>query len=53
MTQKRNEKDKEKRGPHWVVQLCCRRFNSAGPHQSSYKDKKETRGEEKRREEMR
>ena len=27
------EQDKEKkRGPHWVVQLCCRQFNSAGPH---------------------
>jgi hypothetical protein len=31
----RNEKEKKgnkKGGPHWVVQPCCRRFNSAGPH---------------------
>jgi hypothetical protein len=29
----RKEQDKEKkRGPHWVVQPCCRQFNSAGPH---------------------
>jgi hypothetical protein len=32
---KKKKKIKSKRGPHWVVQPCCRRFNSAGPRQSS------------------
>ncbi len=59
MTHRRSEKDKDKkRRPHWVVQLFCRRFNSAGPHPSSYKieqknerRRKEMRREGKRREE--
>ncbi len=33
----------KKRGPHWVVQPCCRRFNSAGPHPNHHNQNERTR----------
>jgi hypothetical protein len=37
-------KKKKQWGPHWVVQPCCRRFNSAGSRQTSPRDKKKREG---------